>query len=68
MLEATCRRHSVPLVSAALQFPSKHPAKTTVLAGMRSPEAVRTNADLFDIDIPSEFWAKIADETLIPRT
>ena len=39
-LERICARFDVPLRAAALQFPTRHPAVTCVLAGARSPAEI----------------------------
>ncbi|TMR94643.1 aldo/keto reductase [Nonomuraea basaltis] len=55
-LAATCARHGVPLPAAALQFPLRHPAVSTVLVGAHDPAHV--NADLRALHHPttSAFW------------
>jgi D-threo-aldose 1-dehydrogenase len=61
-LRQVCERHGVPLPAAALQFPTFHPAVTTVLMGARSPDEVRENAALFAHPIPSELWTALRRE------
>lgn len=66
-IEAVCARHAVDLPSAALQFPLGHPAVATVVVGMRSPEEVRRNVEIFTRDIPADLWAELKDEGLLRR-
>lgn len=55
-LAALCERHGVSLRAAALQFPTRHPAITTVLTGARSPAEIEENANLFALALPSAVW------------
>src|SRR5438128_55215 len=58
-LEATCARHGVPLAAAALQFPLRHPAVTSLLLGARSPAELDDSLDLLELEIPDELWAEL---------
>lgn len=40
-IEAVCRKHRVPLIAAALQFPLTHPAVSCVIPGGKSAAEVR---------------------------
>ena len=64
-LEAVCARHAVRLPSAALQFPLGHPAVATIALGMRAPEEVAQNLEVFAPAIPAEFWAELKHEGLL---
>jgi D-threo-aldose 1-dehydrogenase len=59
-IEQICSRYGVPLRSAALQFPYRHPAVTSVVTGMRSRSEVLQNLKAFDDEIPEAFWSEIA--------
>ena len=61
-IEAVCRRHGVPLASAALQFPFGHPAMSSVIPGARTPAEVTRTIDTFAHDIPSDLWADLKAE------
>jgi D-threo-aldose 1-dehydrogenase len=64
-IEAVCARHGVRLPSAALQFPLGHPAVATVALGMRAPEEVSQNVEIFEPAIPADFWAELKHEGLL---
>lgn len=58
-IEEVCRRHSVPLKAAALQFPLRSPAVVSVLVGMGSVTEVRENLASVAAKIPPAFWSEI---------
>jgi D-threo-aldose 1-dehydrogenase len=64
-IEAVCGRHGVRLPTAALQFPLGHPAVATIALGMRAPEEVAQNVQIFAPDIPADFWAELKHEGLL---
>ena len=49
----------VPLAAAAIQFPLRHPAVTSVLVGARSPEEVAEDVRLFAHPVPGELWSEL---------
>ncbi|MEU8179090.1 aldo/keto reductase [Microbispora hainanensis] len=55
-LERVCASHGVPLPAAALRFPHRHPAVTTVLIGARSAEEITEDLALAAADIPDALW------------
>jgi D-threo-aldose 1-dehydrogenase len=55
-LRKTCAEYGVPLRAAALAFPARHPAVTSVLVGCRTAAEVDDNADMFAHDIPTALW------------
>jgi D-threo-aldose 1-dehydrogenase len=57
-LEEVARRHGVPLVAAALQYPLRHPAVAGLLFGAIAPDTVFPNMDLYRVTIPPEAWAE----------
>lgn len=57
---------NVSLTAAAIQFPLRHPAVTTVLTGSRSPKELRANIADFDSEVPAEAWAALEKAGLIP--
>jgi D-threo-aldose 1-dehydrogenase len=59
-LEEACARHHVPLAAAAIQFPLRHPAVTSILIGARTPEEVTEDVRLLDHAVPEELWSELA--------
>jgi D-threo-aldose 1-dehydrogenase len=57
---AACARHGVPLPAAALQFPLRHPAVSTVLVGAHAPDHVTANLQALDHPLPSALWDELA--------
>jgi D-threo-aldose 1-dehydrogenase len=55
----TCDRHGVPLRAAALQFPLRHPAVTSVLVGARSAEEFDDCLSQLDVDVPAALWKEL---------
>ena len=60
-----CERYAVPLPAAAIQYPLRHPAVSTVCIGARSAEQVARNVALFDTQIPEALWDELASEGLL---
>ena len=58
-LRQVCVSHEVPLRTAALRFPLRHPAVASVLVGCRTPEEVDDNVEMFGHPIPNALWAKL---------
>lgn len=58
-LAASCARHGVPLPAAAVQFPLRHKAVTSIVIGARTPEEVTQNAAYLDVAIPEALWAEL---------
>jgi D-threo-aldose 1-dehydrogenase len=57
-LDTMCKSYGVPLAAAALQFPRRHPAVSTILVGARSAAEVEQDLDLLALPLPDEFWAE----------
>ncbi len=58
---------NVPLIAAALQFPLRHPAVTSVLTGPRTLAELQSNAKDFDMQLPADIWSELEDANLISR-
>ncbi len=58
-LDAACRHFGVPLPAAALQFPLRHPAVTTVIPGLMTPAEVEAAAAWMDVPIPDDLWRQL---------
>jgi D-threo-aldose 1-dehydrogenase len=65
-LAAACRRHGVPLPTAALAYPLRHPAVRSVVVGSARASSIRQNAERARTVIPEELWSGLRDEGLIP--
>ena len=57
----------IPLTAAALQFPLRHPAVTSVLTGSRSSAELLANIADFDRTLPENIWTELEDAGLIER-
>ncbi|MFI4933333.1 MAG: aldo/keto reductase [Caulobacterales bacterium] len=64
-LAAVCRRFSVPLATAALQFAGAHPVVVSVIPGGQSAAEVTANVAMLDAPVPAALWAALKDEGLI---
>ena len=64
-MAAICARHSVPLATAALQFPLGHPAVASVIPGASSPAQQTRNVEAFQHSIPADLWAELKHEGLL---
>lgn len=58
-MAAACDRFGVPLAAAAVQFPWRHAAVTTVIVGARTPDEVVAHATTGAIEVPDELWAEL---------
>jgi D-threo-aldose 1-dehydrogenase len=67
-LADVCEAHGVPLPQAAMAFPLRHPAVAGVVLGMRSPEEVRLDAEMFGAPVPEGLWSDLRESGLLdPR-
>src|SRR3954453_5159638 len=64
-LGAVCERYGSSLPEAAIGFPLRHPAVSSVALGMRSAEEVRVNLERYQQSIPDELWAELISRQLI---
>ncbi|MGZ0147062.1 aldo/keto reductase [Kribbella sp. WER1] len=55
-ISAVCERYGVSLPQAALAFPSRHPAVTSVLITAASPAEIRADAALVRQPVPERLW------------
>lgn len=65
-LGAVCTRHGVDLKAAALQFCAAHPAVAAVIPGPRNAAEVTQNAAMMQAPIPTDVWAEMKAEGLLP--
>jgi D-threo-aldose 1-dehydrogenase len=66
-LEAIVKRHGVPLIRAALNFPLAHPAVTALLPGPAVKQELVENMAHLRADIPAELWTDLRDAGLIHK-
>jgi D-threo-aldose 1-dehydrogenase len=64
-LEEICAEFSVPLQSAALQFPLAHPAIASVVAGCVTGDEATQCARYFSQPIPGAFWRALRERGLV---
>ena len=58
-LADACERHGVSLPEAALQFPLRHPAVVSVVAGLRTAAQVSESVRRLDVPVPDALWAEL---------
>ena len=64
-IAAVCARHGVPLPAAALAFPRRHPAVTSVVVGMQTATELDETLERLDTPVPEDLWRELAAEGLI---
>ena len=58
-LAALCNNYEVELPRAAVQFPLRHEAVVSVVAGVRNEFQARTNVDWMGTNIPTDLWEEL---------
>ena len=61
------KARNIPMLAAALQFPLRHPAVTSVLTGPRTAAELLENVDAFNLQLPADIWAELEEANLIER-
>jgi D-threo-aldose 1-dehydrogenase len=61
------KARNIPLLAAALQFPLRHPAVTSILTGPRTAAELLENVDAFNSQIPADIWTELEEANLIER-
>jgi D-threo-aldose 1-dehydrogenase len=64
-IQATCERHGVRLIEAALQFPLLHPCVVSVIPGGQSAGEVESNRAVMEKAIPPAMWQDLKAEGLL---
>lgn len=64
-LGAVCERYGISLPQAAIAFPLRHPAVSSLALGMRSAEQVRDNIERYHCCVPDQMWTELAESGLI---
>jgi D-threo-aldose 1-dehydrogenase len=57
----------IPLIAAAVQFPMRHPAVTSIVTGPRNVSELQTYIDGFDFPIPESVWVDLENSGLVER-
>ena len=65
-IASVCERHGVPLPAAALQWPLRNPAVSTVVVGTSRAAAVEENVRFMALPIPESLWADLVECGLLP--
>ncbi len=64
-IQAVCRRHNVPMVEAALQFPLLHDVVVSVIPGGQAVREVQQNAANLSAKTPVQLWRDLKAEGLV---
>ncbi|WP_375405890.1 aldo/keto reductase [uncultured Amnibacterium sp.] len=64
-IAAVCERHGVSLPAAALAFPRRHPAVTSIVVGMQAATQVDETLERLSAPVPEDLWQELAAEGLI---
>jgi D-threo-aldose 1-dehydrogenase len=64
-INATCERHGVRMIEAALNFPLKHPAVVSVIPGGQSVAEVNSNRSILGKNLPAALWQELKSEGLM---
>lgn len=64
-IEDLCRDFGISLRAAALQYPLRHPAVSSVIPGARSLDELRQNAAALAEPVPDDFWTTAIGHGLI---
>jgi D-threo-aldose 1-dehydrogenase len=60
-----CERHGTILPAATIAFPLTHPAVINVTLGVRSPDQVARNVELYRRRVPEGLWDDLRERGLI---
>jgi D-threo-aldose 1-dehydrogenase len=66
-IAAVCERYGVSLPQAALAFPARHPAVTSVLIDAASAVEIRADAALVRQPVPAQLWRDLEEQELVTR-
>ncbi|HXR23379.1 MAG TPA: aldo/keto reductase, partial [Acidimicrobiales bacterium] len=58
-MQVACAAHGVPLRAAALQFPLRHPAVSSIVFGARSAAEVIDDVTDLDRELTAELWDEL---------
>jgi D-threo-aldose 1-dehydrogenase len=58
-LAALCERHGVPLPTAAMRFPLRHPTVSCLLVGARTAAEIHADVDALERPLPDALWEEL---------
>jgi D-threo-aldose 1-dehydrogenase len=61
------KEREIPLIAAAVQFPMRHPAVTSIVTGPRNASELQSYIDGFDFPIPESVWVDLENSGLVER-
>ncbi|CAN2219993.1 Tas Predicted oxidoreductases (related to aryl-alcohol dehydrogenases) [Candidatus Nanopelagicaceae bacterium] len=61
------KERNIPLIAAAVQFPMRHPAVTSIVTGPRNVSELQTYVEGFDFPIPDSVWVDLENSGLVER-
>lgn len=61
------KERNIPLIAAAVQFPMRHPAVTSIVTGPRNVSELQTYIEGFDFPIPESVWVELENSGLVER-
>jgi D-threo-aldose 1-dehydrogenase len=61
------KEREIPLIAAAVQFPMRHPAVTSVVTGPRNVSELQTYVDSFEFPISESVWLELENSGLVER-
>jgi D-threo-aldose 1-dehydrogenase len=64
-IEATCRKHSVPMIHAALAFPLGHEAVASIIPGPSTTAEFASNFSAYTTAIPQALWDDLKREGVL---
>lgn len=67
-MEDICQQYNVTLAAAALQFPLAHPTVASVIPGLGNVSRIQKTIDLFQQNIPVEFWQSLKSAGLLDES
>jgi len=66
-VQAVCKRHTVPLSAAALQFVAAHLAVSSLVIGAETPAEIEENLGVLNSPIPESFWSDLVATELLTQ-
>jgi len=58
-IEAICQRHQIPLATAAMQFPLRHPSVSSIVFGTKTTAEFNETFSRISSPVSDEFWCEL---------